>query len=73
MDNFLSDQFTKPVHDLVHDLECLLLLELFALYQLFQVSIFAVLGDYVQRVFGTEHVLELYNVGVVEPFQKVNL
>ena len=73
MDDFLPDQLAEPVHDLVHDLEGLLLLELFALDQLFQVSIFAVLRDYVQGVFGTEHVLELDDVGVVEPFQEINL
>ena len=69
MYNFLSDQFAESVHDLVHDLESLFLLELFSFYEFFQVSIFAVFCDYVQTVFGTEYVLELYDVSMVKSFE----
>jgi hypothetical protein len=70
--NFFPNKLTKTVHDLIHDLKSLLLLELLAFYQLFQVSIFAKLSNDVQTVLGAQNVLELYDVCVVESFQQID-
>ncbi len=73
MNNFLSNKLAKAIHDLVHDFKGLLLLELFAFDQLFKVAVLTVFGNDVETIFGTEHVLELDNVGVIEPFEEINL
>ena len=72
MDYLLADEFREPAQDLFHDVEDLFLFELFAFHEFFEVSVLAVLGDDVEAVFGTEHVFEFYDVGVVEPFEQVN-
>jgi hypothetical protein len=73
VNNFLSNKLAKAIHDLVHDFKGLLLLELFAFDQLFKVAVLTVFGNDVETIFGTEHVLELDNVGVIEPFEEINL
>ena len=73
MDYFLSNQLAKAIHDLVHDFEGLLLLELFAFYQLFKVAVLTVFSNDVKAVFGTEYIFELDNVRMVEPFEQINL
>ncbi len=73
MDYFLSNQLAKAIHDLVHDFEGLLLLELFAFYQLFKVAVLTVFSNDVKTVFGTEYIFELDNVRMIEPLEQINL
>ena len=73
MDYYLSNQLAKAIHDLVHDFEGLLLLELFAFYQLFKVAVLTVFSNDVKTVFGTEYIFELDNVWMIEPFEQINL
>jgi hypothetical protein len=73
VDYFLSNKLTKAIHDLVHDFKGLLFLELFAFYQLLKVAVLTVFGNDVKTVFGTEYILELDNVRMIEPFEQINL
>ena len=52
---------------MAHDIEDLIFFEFFTFHELFEIAIFAELGDYVQTVFGAENIFEFYDVGVVEP------
>ena len=73
MDDFLPYQFTEAVQDLPGNVEHFVLFELAALHELLQITVLAELGDDVETVFGAEDVFELDDVGVVEPFQQVDL
>ncbi len=73
MDYFLSNKLTKAIHDLIHDFKGLLLLELFAFYQLFKVAVLTVFSNDVKAVFGTEDIFELDNVRMIEPLEQINL
>lgn len=69
VDYFFLDEFVEAAEDLADDVEDLILFELLAFHHFLEVSVFAELGDDVQAIFGTQYVLELHNVGVVEPLQ----
>lgn len=70
--NFFFDEFLEAAEDLANDVVDFVFFELFAFHHLLEVTILAELSDDVQAIFGTQYVLELDNVGVVEPFQQVN-
>ena len=56
-----------------HDFESLLLLYAFAFDGFLEVTVFTEFGYDVEAVFGAEDILELNDVGVIEPFEEVNL
>lgn len=72
MYDLFSNKLTEPVHDLIHDLESLLLLELLSFDKFLEVSILTKFRDDVETVFGTENILELDDIRMVESFEKVN-
>ena len=51
VDYFLPDELSEPVEDLLDDVDHLFFFELLPLHQLFEVSIFAELGDDVETIF----------------------
>ena len=72
MYNFFFDQFCEPIDDLFDYLEYLLFLKPLPFDQLFEVSIFAILGDDVETVFGAENVFEFNYVGMIEPLEQID-
>ena len=73
MHYLLADEFGESPEDLLHDFENFVFLELFAFHEFLEVSVFAELGDDIEAVFGAEDILEAYDVGVIEAFEKVDL
>jgi hypothetical protein len=69
---FLLYQLAKATGDLLDYLKCFFILKPFAFDHLLQIAVLAELRNDVQTVLGAQHVLKLYDVGVVKTLQKVN-